>query len=236
MKGESMKNQLYALEQFKLFVLIVVGTVIATVVGLLLLHQVRRWALISGSKQAIVQTQEDIKALQGAGCTDCGDALDRLQSRVERKELQTELLTKQWLIPSKREDLERIHSRLVLRLSLNKKMLASYLRSLREFGNLGIQDQHETVKFSQYQIVVLADEQRDLLQQIKVIEAARDGNIMHAYSVIDTYQDRIDYYKNKLQRYYAQGLQQTTPKVVRCKVGLCQVIKERDLLERILDY
>lgn len=235
-KGDSMKNGTFAFEQFKLFITIVVGTVIATVVGLLVLHQLRRWALISSSKQAITQTQEDIKTLEQTGCTDCGDAMDRLQARLARKEQQAKLLTYEWLIPSKKDDLERLHSKLLLRVTINKKMLGSYLRSLREYGNMGIEEQHNTIKFAQYQVVVLAEEQRDLMQQLQVVQAARDGNIMRAYSVLDTYQDRIDYYKTKLQKYYAQGLEPQGAKVMRCKMGLCQVVKERDLLERILDY
>ncbi len=231
-----MKNHFYAWEQFKLFLMLVIGTVIATVVGLLLLHQLRRWAQISSSKQAVVQTQEDLKTLHAVGCTDCGDALERLQARIARKEDQAKMLSYEWLIPSKRDDLERLYNKLQLRLTINKKMMASYLRSLREYGNMGLEAQHSTITFSQYQVVALAEEQRDLLQQLQVVQAARSGNIMAAYSVIDTYQERIDYYKTKLQKYYAQGVEPTSPKMMRCKLGLCQVVKERDLLERILDY
>jgi hypothetical protein len=234
--GGSMKKESYIYEQIKLFITVVLVTVLATVMGLLLLHQLRRWALMSSSQQAVVQTQNDIQVLQKSGCLECGDTLQRLQGRLDRKQNQLRLLAHKWFIPSKKTDLDRFNNQLLFQLNLNKKMYTNYIRTLREFGNIGLHVSQHPVRFAQYQAVILSQEQQDLIQQLALVQAARNGEIMKVYAVIEGYQEMVDYYKNKIQKYMARGMDPHETKFMRCRAGLCQVVKERDILEKILDY
>ena len=215
------------------------GAVILGFASFFIINQMEKWALISASRREAGYTQRQAQELVALGFSEKDEIIDLKRDRTSRLERRADAIGKQRVVlyshkkvtKDERQELQDL-------ITINKKMLHSYVRDLQDYRKLGVPEGNNIVCFAQKKVVRLSLVLAELERQF---ESMKNGVVYSAAHIkrlkklVATNRKSIDNYKKELRNYYEDGLQITDPKIAFIKVQLTDQFKSMDALELILE-
>ena len=191
--------------------------------------------MIRMHQETMQHTNHDLRDYKKLGFSDDSELIQLLHGRLQRVEKQIATLQNQTIIKNKEQ--APIHNRKQLQqiLTLNKKMLQSYLKDVQELRRLGVPTSNDIISFSHDKIVRLTIALAELERQL-------NGNIFNTQNeytqrlsrMQEISQQSIEQFKNQLKQFVQYNLEPTNEKIQFVKDQITKKTRALLQLEELL--
>ncbi len=224
------------MEKKRIFLLIycLIGFIVVAGTSFLLFKYFRKWSRIRAMHEYAKETKQEMGDYQQLGFANDSELMQLLEGKLQRAYNRVTQLEKQNMYSNAKQN-SKNKKQLEKILTINKKMLLSYLQDVQEFRKLGVETGNNIISFSHDKIVRLTIALAEIERQLNgSSDSTQNEFTKRLERMQEISKQSIAQFKQELLQYKKSNLPENNPTVQFVKTQITKKMRALHQLEELL--